>query len=97
MDHQDWCSHRGYVCVWYLQQRGLDPCRAADSIEAPSCVMAVSFHPVEPAHLVAGTFSGERSSSPWSPCSLVCLVAAFVQYAHITVHLDSMNVCNSTQ
>ena len=59
MDHQDWCSHRGYVCVWYLQQRGLDPCRAADSIEAPSCVMAVSFHPVEPAQLVAGTFSGE--------------------------------------
>ena len=80
--------------MWYLQQRGLDPCRAADSIEAPSCTTAVAFHPVEPAQLVAGTFSGERQTKALRPCSLPG--PAFVQYTHASIHLDSTHFLDTT-
>lgn len=58
-DHQSWCIHEGHVCVWFLDQRGLDPSRASVSIASPSCAMSVAYHPTEPALLSSGTFSGE--------------------------------------
>ncbi len=26
--HEDWCTHRGYVCTWNIERRSLDPAEA---------------------------------------------------------------------
>ncbi|XP_064382625.1 cytoplasmic dynein 2 intermediate chain 2-like [Halichondria panicea] len=59
LDHQDWCSHKSYLCTWNLDRRSLDPSKADLSIDVPSCLMCVAFHPEHPALVAGGTFNGE--------------------------------------
>lgn len=58
-DHQDWCSHKSMLCTWNLDRRSIDSTKADISIDIPSCLMCLSFHPSEPAVVAGGSFSGE--------------------------------------
>lgn len=59
LDHQDWCSHKSYLCTWNIDRRSLDSNKADLNIDVPSCLMCMAFHPEHPAILAGGTFSGE--------------------------------------
>ena len=58
-DHEDWCTHRSCVCTWNLDRRGLNAEKPNVTIDVPSCVMCLAFHPKNPALIVGGTFNGE--------------------------------------
>ncbi|KAJ3110937.1 WD repeat-containing protein 34 [Phlyctochytrium bullatum] len=58
-DHDAWCTHKGQLCCWNLNSRTLNPLLATFRMEAPTCLMAVCFHPELPNVVAGGTFNGE--------------------------------------
>lgn len=61
MDHQDWCTHKGALCTWNLDRRGLSSTKADIVIDVPSCLMCVAFHPTKTAWVAGGSFNGQIS------------------------------------
>jgi WD40 repeat protein len=58
-DHEHWCTHKSLLCMWNMDRKSIDKERAHISIDTPSCVMCLSFHPDQPAVVAGGLFSGE--------------------------------------
>ncbi|TPX64758.1 hypothetical protein SpCBS45565_g05683 [Spizellomyces sp. 'palustris'] len=55
--HESWCSHKGMLCTWSLATKsGAD--EPAFELEVESCLMCISFHPMDPSLIVGGTFNG---------------------------------------
>lgn len=52
-DDGDWSTERSCVCLWNLEQRGLQSNQPNLIIDAPSAVTALCCHPNHPA-LIAG-------------------------------------------
>lgn len=57
--HENWCKHQGYVNLWSLSQRNFDPNKPSYTLEVPSCIMAIQWHPKLPSYLVGGLFNGD--------------------------------------
>ncbi|CAG5134760.1 unnamed protein product, partial [Candidula unifasciata] len=58
-DHEDWCTHKAALCTWNLDRRGIKEDKPDTVIDSPCCLMCIEFHPVNPAWLAGGNFSGE--------------------------------------
>ncbi|PAA73038.1 hypothetical protein BOX15_Mlig004436g1, partial [Macrostomum lignano] len=64
-DHQDWCLHRGAVCVWNAssargqQDRQQQQQKPHAVLETSSCVTSVQYHPSNASLLAGGSFTGE--------------------------------------
>ncbi|XP_049751259.1 cytoplasmic dynein 2 intermediate chain 2 isoform X1 [Loxodonta africana] len=59
LDDGDWSTLKSFVCTWNLDSRGLNPQQPAAVVEVPSAVMCLAFHPLQPAHIAGGLYSGE--------------------------------------
>jgi len=57
-DHTDWCVHKSCISMWNIDRRNLDSKKADKTIDVSSCVTSIHFHPVVPALLAGGDFSG---------------------------------------
>lgn len=57
--HDDWCSHKGYICTWNIERRTMDAGKADVCIDVESCATALKFHSTQPAFIAIGTYSGE--------------------------------------
>jgi len=58
-NHENWCKHQGYINLWSLSQRNFDPNKPTYTLEVPSCIMAIQWHPKLPSYLVGGLFNGD--------------------------------------
>ena len=58
-DHEDWCTHKSFLCTWNLDRRGMTENKPDMSIDLQSCLMCIAFHPKNPAWIVGGTFDGK--------------------------------------
>eukprot|EP00002_Diphylleia_rotans_P028367 TRINITY_DN5726_c0_g1_i4.p1 TRINITY_DN5726_c0_g1~~TRINITY_DN5726_c0_g1_i4.p1 ORF type:complete len:503 (+),score=78.27 TRINITY_DN5726_c0_g1_i4:60-1568(+) len=58
-DHDNWCQHRSYLCVWNIFRRSIESSKPEVVIELDHCLMCISFHPEHPAIIAGGTFNGE--------------------------------------
>ena len=54
--HRDWCDHTGWIHIFNINRSTISPTR---TLEAMSCVSAVSAHPFEPSIIAAGLYTGE--------------------------------------
>ncbi|PIK48818.1 putative WD repeat-containing protein 34-like [Apostichopus japonicus] len=61
LDHQDWCTHKGVLCTWNLDRRGINSSKADVAVDVPSCLMSIAFHPVKTAWIAGGSFNGQLS------------------------------------
>ena len=59
VDTVAWCAERGYVAVWNLSKRDLDPNTPHYVLETDSYVTAASFHPTQSSVIAIGTYNGE--------------------------------------
>ncbi|XP_033633325.1 WD repeat-containing protein 34-like [Asterias rubens] len=59
MDHQDWCKHKGSLCVWNVDLRRMNTEKADTVVDVNSCLMCIAYHPEKPSALVGGNFNGE--------------------------------------
>jgi WD40 repeat protein len=58
-NHENWCKHQGYINLWSLSQRNFDPNKPTYTLEVPSCIMAIKWHPKLPSYLLGGLFNGD--------------------------------------
>jgi len=58
-NHENWCKHQGYINLWSLSQRNFDPNKPSYTLEVPSCIMTIQWHPKLPSYLVGGLFNGD--------------------------------------
>ncbi|XP_004075088.1 WD repeat-containing protein 34 [Oryzias latipes] len=58
-DDGDWSTERSCVCLWNLEQRGLQSNQPNLIIDAPSAVTALCCHPNHPALIAGGLYNGE--------------------------------------
>ena len=81
-DHENWCTHKGLVCMWNLSSGKLSANKADSSIDVDNCVMCVACHSSEAGVIAGGTFAGEvkiwhfASSSKWVVASSSAEVGA---------------------
>jgi len=54
-----WCDSPGALCIWNIFGRSFDATEPDFTMSHPSCLMSVSFHPVFPSIVAAGSFNGE--------------------------------------
>jgi WD40 repeat protein len=59
VDVPGWCDLPGAVCLWNLIGRKFRADRPDIILDHSSCVMCVAWHPLRPAVVAAGCFSGE--------------------------------------
>ncbi|XP_022080790.1 WD repeat-containing protein 34-like [Acanthaster planci] len=59
MDHQDWCTHRGSLCIWNIDLKSIDREKADTVVDVNSCLMCLAYHPEKPSAIVGGNFNGE--------------------------------------
>ncbi|ORX54231.1 WD40 repeat-like protein [Piromyces finnis] len=57
--HENWCKHQGYINLWSLSQKNFDPNKPTYTLEVPSCIMSIQWHPILPSYLVGGLFNGD--------------------------------------
>ena len=57
-EHEDWCTHKTSLCTWNLDRRNIKEEKPDTTIEIPSCLMCIAFHPKNPAIVAGGTFNG---------------------------------------
>ncbi|XP_013407902.1 WD repeat-containing protein 34 [Lingula anatina] len=58
-DHEDWCTHKSALCSWNLDRRNINSTKPDISVDLPSCLMCIAFHPKQPSWIAGGTFTGE--------------------------------------
>ncbi|XP_065892378.1 cytoplasmic dynein 2 intermediate chain 2-like [Dysidea avara] len=58
-DHENWCTHKGLVCMWNLSSGKLTADKADSAVDVDNCVMCVACYPSEAGVIAGGTFSGE--------------------------------------
>lgn len=58
-EHENWCTHKTALCTWNLDRRNVKEEKPDTTIELPSCLMCLAFHPKNPAIIAGGTFNGE--------------------------------------
>ncbi|RVE65551.1 hypothetical protein OJAV_G00117630 [Oryzias javanicus] len=58
-DDGDWSTERSCVCLWNLDQRGLQSNQPDLIVDAPSAVTALCCHPTHPALIAGGLYNGE--------------------------------------
>lgn len=81
LDTTTWCESKGYVCVWHLGRPDFAPDKPHLTLEADSYVHSVTFHPVLPSMVAAGTYNGEillwdiSEESPKAISSIMCTSA----------------------
>ena len=68
-EHEDWCTHKTSLCTWNLDRRNIKEEKPDTTIEIPSCLMCLAFHPKNPAIIAGGTFNGMLSAT-FPPFSL---------------------------
>ena len=54
-----WCDSPGAVCIWNIFARTFNSKDPDYTLDHPSCLMCVQFHPVLPNIVAAGSFNGE--------------------------------------
>ncbi|CAH1783665.1 unnamed protein product [Owenia fusiformis] len=59
LNHEDWCTHKSALCTWNLDRRTVEPNKPDTVIDLASCLMCISFHPLQPSWILGGTFDGE--------------------------------------
>nr|XP_057910008.1 WD repeat-containing protein 34 [Doryrhamphus excisus] len=59
MGEGDWSDDKSYVCMWNLDHRGLNPKQADLVINVTTAVTSLSCHPMRPALIAGGLYSGE--------------------------------------
>lgn len=81
-DITGWCNDPGAVCVWNVFSKQFDAKNPEYTLDHPSCIMTVEYHPVLPAIVAAGSFNGEvifwnLASQDQVPC-----VSPIADYCH---------------
>lgn len=83
-----WCDAPGAVCVWSLFAKGFRPDNPDFVLDHSSCLLCVSFHPLQPSLVAAGSFSGEvvvwdLSSSSSSDSFAAPAVSPIAEHVHM--------------
>ena len=83
-----WCEYPGAVCCWNIFNKNLVPDSPDFVLDHPSCLMCVSYHPVIPSLIAAGSFNGELIvwdlTNPEQPLA----VSVISDYSHKEPVLD---------
>ncbi len=94
-DITGWCDFPGAVCIWSVFDKQFNPKEPQVVFDHPSCIMCVSFHPVSPSIVAAGSFNGEVII--WdlnNPESALCMTAIDNQFSHKEPVLDMKWIYN---
>ena len=85
-DMSGWCDYAGAVCCWNIFGRNFNASEPDFVLDHPSCLMCVSWHPMVPSLVAAGSFNGEivvwsiAEDKSAQPAALA--VSAVTQYSH---------------
>lgn len=58
-NHSTLCNHKGAICTYEFDQSKSDNEKLNVTIDYPCCLSSISFHPVQPYLLAAGSLSGQ--------------------------------------
>jgi len=58
-NHENWCKHQGFINAWSISQSNFNPNKPTYTLEVPSCIMTIKWHPKFPSYLLGGLFNGD--------------------------------------
>lgn len=81
-DIAGWCNFPGAVCIWNIFGKDFD-CGNPDFVfDHPSCIMSISYHPIIPSIIAAGSYNGEVIVWDLSTGDQIIAVSPITEYSH---------------